>query len=1133
MNGFLSVNPILFFDKPMSRSSCLSLFPFASVVVCLTLQIGPLNQNVAEAQEKIGVRVPKGFEVSLYANDDLAHDIYSMTIDSLGRVVVSGAGYVRILIDEDGNGKADSFKQFADGPRTGAQGMYFLDRDLICTGDAGLLRYRDQNKNDRADGPPDIFLKMKTGSEHHVHSVQKGPDGWWYLIAGNNAGITGVYATLPTSPVQRPQSGVLMRLKPDLSGGEIISDGFRNAYDFAFNHQGDVFVFDSDGERDVSLPWYRPTRVFHSLPATHAGWISRSWKRPDDFLDMPPVVASFGRGSPTGTVCYRHRAFPEKYHNAIFVMDWTFGRVMALPLDQNGSTWKSKPVTFMTGIGQFGFAPTDIAVGPDGSLYVSAGGRGTRGRVYRITHKNADHQSEILPPKSATDKLVSCLRARQPSSSWSRTRWVPVARELGPELFRKVALNEGLSTDSRIRAIEILTELFGGLDGESVRTLANSTSPQVKARAVWSLGRIQSSAPKAEVLLPFLLDSDPLVSRFALEALLGATEKMDFTPLLPAIAERLEDQDRFVRQTAARVLVRLPQKSLTQLQNYILNSNPQTNLSFWFGHVLRDSQIDIPALEIGMQALKGNYSSSIKLEAARLMQLALGDVGPTSKRDLVFDSYAGQQNFGKFERTLDPYRSRLASIFPTGNSRIDIELTRLLAMLKPYNRSLLNRILAKITADSSPVDDIHYLIVAARIPVDRSSDQSRDIANALVSLERKIKKNKLNQDSNWDDRIGELYRQHVKLDPVLPISIIKQPAFGRPGHVQFMSELPSDYLSNAVAAFVKNINNDKHYPWTTDVVFVLGESKHSEHRQLVRNQYENFTVRSAVLMVLSQSPQERDRKRFVEGLDSSQLEVLEACLKALKSLPATEDPQEQVVLLQTLRRLGENPQEFKLREKVVELLQRNSGEKFGFVFGKIGYKPQKEVINKWTIWVHRKFPEEATRLLGGDENELKSLRTELTRVAWEDGNSQHGKELFTKRACAQCHGSGRALGPDLSGVTRRFSREDFFTAIIAPNRDVSPRYQTIMIQTKNGKTYSGLAVYESVDGLILRNSTNQTFRIEADEIEQRRILKTSLMPKGLLKDLKPEDLADLYTYIQSLAKQSESKSASQDATRRQ
>ena len=50
-----------------------------------------------------------------------------------------------------------------------------------------------------------------------------------------------------------------MRLRPDLSGGEVISDGFRNAYDFTFAASGDVFTFDSDGERDITLPWNRPT----------------------------------------------------------------------------------------------------------------------------------------------------------------------------------------------------------------------------------------------------------------------------------------------------------------------------------------------------------------------------------------------------------------------------------------------------------------------------------------------------------------------------------------------------------------------------------------------------------------------------------------------------------------------------------------------------------------------------------------------------------------------------------------------------------------------------------------------------------------------------------------------------------
>ena len=61
-----------------------------------------------------------------------------------------------------------------------------------------------------------------------------------------------------------------------------------------------------------------------------------------------------------------------------------------------------------------------------------------------------------------------------------------------------------------------------------------------------------------------------------------------------------------------------------------------------------------------------------------------------------------------------------------------------------------------------------------------------------------------------------------------------------------------------------------------------------------------------------------------------------------------------------------------------------------------------------------------------------------------------------------------------------------------------------------------LIVYESAEGLILRNTTNQTFRIETADIETKFRHNRSLMPSGLLKDLKPTDLADLYRYLQTV-----------------
>ncbi|MFH5806625.1 hypothetical protein [Alienimonas sp. DA493] len=349
---------------------------------------------------------PPGFRAVAFSGDDLATDITCLTHDANGHVVVAGPGFVKRLLDTDGDGVADEAQRFADGPKDGAQGLYFLGNDLMAVGDGGLLRYQDADgdgvwdglgKVDREGRParPQRFLKLPTGSEHDAHAVTRGPDGWWYLIAGNYAEIGADYVTRTTSPLPKsgplaPRGGVLMRLAPDLTGGELVAHGMRNAYDFAFGADGSVFTYDSDGEREVTLPWYRPTRVLALVPGSHAGWLSRSVKRPFDAPSMPPVVCELGRGSPTGVVCYRHAAFPEELRNSVIVADWTFGRVLALPLEQDGAGYDAEPVSLMTSSGRAGFAPTAMSVGPDGDLFVSVGGRGTRGGVYRLTYEGAD-----------------------------------------------------------------------------------------------------------------------------------------------------------------------------------------------------------------------------------------------------------------------------------------------------------------------------------------------------------------------------------------------------------------------------------------------------------------------------------------------------------------------------------------------------------------------------------------------------------------------------------------------------------------------------------------------------------------------------------------------------------------------
>jgi putative heme-binding domain-containing protein len=136
-------------------------------------------------------------------------------------------------------------------------------------------------------------------------------------------------------------------------------------------------------------------------------------------------------------------------------------------------------------------------------------------------------------------------------------------------------------------------------------------------------------------------------------------------------------------------------------------------------------------------------------------------------------------------------------------------------------------------------------------------------------------------------------------------------------------------------------------------------------------------------------------------------------------------------------------------------------------------------------------------------------------VDWSAGDRERGGAVFSKASCASCHSGAQALGPDLRGVGGRFSRDDLFTAILQPSKDVSPRYRTTLIATADGKTYQGIVIYEAVDSLILQTGPATTVRIANPRIAERRTTQTSLMPPGLLDKLTDRELADLYAYLKS------------------
>src|SRR5262249_2802573 len=154
------------------------------------------------------------------------------------------------------------------------------------------------------------------------------------------------------------------------------------------------------------------------------------------------------------------------------------------------------------------------------------------------------------------------------------------------------------------------------------------------------------------------------------------------------------------------------------------------------------------------------------------------------------------------------------------------------------------------------------LLVAACLPVEFDSGQRKTVAKALVAIDKKIHDRHLNQDTNWDDRFTELYQALIEHDALLPEAIAAEPGFGRPAHVLFMSQFPKELLAPAITAFVRNIEASDEFHWTNDIIFVLGESTNPKHQKMVRDQYENFAVQNAVIMVLAGHPDVGDLEKF-------------------------------------------------------------------------------------------------------------------------------------------------------------------------------------------------------------------------------------------------------------------------------
>ncbi|MCX6955319.1 MAG: c-type cytochrome [Verrucomicrobia bacterium] len=150
--------------------------------------------------------------------------------------------------------------------------------------------------------------------------------------------------------------------------------------------------------------------------------------------------------------------------------------------------------------------------------------------------------------------------------------------------------------------------------------------------------------------------------------------------------------------------------------------------------------------------------------------------------------------------------------------------------------------------------------------------------------------------------------------------------------------------------------------------------------------------------------------------------------------------------------------------------------------------------------------------LGSAEKVAELAR--IKRVIAQPGDLAKGKALFTQR-CAACHTlfeEGGQIGPNLTGYER--NNPDFWlVAILDPSAEIREGFGAYTAKLKDGQTLMGMLVSQDANNVVLKDMSGQKHSARTAQIEQLEAFPRSLMPEGLLGDLKDGDLRDLFAYL--------------------
>jgi putative heme-binding domain-containing protein len=155
-----------------------------------------------------------------------------------------------------------------------------------------------------------------------------------------------------------------------------------------------------------------------------------------------------------------------------------------------------------------------------------------------------------------------------------------------------------------------------------------------------------------------------------------------------------------------------------------------------------------------------------------------------------------------------------------------------------------------------------------------------------------------------------------------------------------------------------------------------------------------------------------------------------------------------------------------------------------------------------------------------DSEKQKARIDELQSLA-AGGSLEQGRDIFfgNKALCSSCHAinnRGGGVGPDLGKIGAIRSGRDLLESIVFPSASFARGFEPYVVETKAGKSHTGILARESTDAIYLLTTERIEIRIGRDEIETFTPGRVSIMPQGLDAQLSRSEMRDLLAYLQSL-----------------